>query len=150
LAEKARVFIDASVHVAAARSPTGGSSLVLEMVKAHPSYRGVASRLVLLEAERNIQAKFGEAELARFYRSLADVDPEMVSTPPADSLRDASNLVGEKDAHVLAAAVAANCAFLVTLDRAAFLTERVLSAGLPLRPLTPGDFLNEVLGRRRR
>jgi predicted nucleic acid-binding protein len=148
LAEKARGFIDASVYVAAARSPTGGSSLVLEMIKAHPSYRGVASRLVLLEAERNIQAKFGEDELARFYRSLAEVDPEMVQTPPVDSLGVASALVGEGDAHVLAAALAANCDFLATLDRAAFLTERVLNAALPLLPLTPGDFLNEVLGRR--
>ena len=148
MAEKALVFIDASVYVAAARSQTGGSSLVLEMLKAHPSYRGVASRLVLLEAERNIQAKFGEAELVRFYRLLGDLDPEIVPTPPAGSLREASNLVGERDAHVLAAALAANCALLVTLDRAAFLTELVLNAGLPLRPLTPGDFLNEVLRRR--
>ncbi len=148
MAEKALVFIDASVYVAAARSPTGGSSLVLEMLKVHPGYRGVASRLVLLEAERNIQAKFGEADLARFYRLLADLDPEMVPTPPGDSLRVAFALVGERDAHVLAAALAANCALLVTLDRPAFLTERVLNAGLPLRPLTPGDFLNEVLGRR--
>lgn len=148
MAEKARVFIDASVYVAAAHSPAGGSSLVLEMLKAHPRYRGVASRLVLLEAERNIQAKFGEADLARFYRLLADLDPEMVPTPPADALGVASALVGEGDAYVLAAALAANCAFLVTLDRAAFLTERVLNAGLPLRPLTPGDFLNEVLSRR--
>jgi predicted nucleic acid-binding protein len=67
--------------------------------------------------------------------------------PPADSLRVASALVGEQDAHVLAAALAANCAFLLTLDRAAFLTEQVLNAGLPLRPLTPGEFLNEVLRR---
>lgn len=65
----------------------------------------------------------------------------IVRTPPAA-------LVGEGDAHVLAAALAANCAFLATLDRAAFLTERVLNAGLRLRPLTPGDFLNEVLSRR--
>jgi len=148
LADKARVFIDASVYVAAAHSPTGGSSLLLEVLSAHPSYGGVASRLVLLEAERNIQAKFGEADLARFYKLLADLDPEMVPTPPADSLGAASALVGEGDAHVLAAAVAANCAFLVTLDRAAFLTERVLNAGLPLRPLTPGDFLKEVLSQR--
>ena len=148
MAEKVRVFIDASVYVAAARSSTGGSSLVLQMLSAHPNYRGVASRLVLLEAERNIQAKFGEADLARFYKLLADLDPEMVPMPPADSLREASDLVGEGDAHVLAAALASNCTFLVTLDRAAFLTERVLNAGLPLRPLTPGDFLNEVLSQR--
>jgi len=148
LGEKARVFIDASVYVAAAHSPTGGSSLLLEILKAHPRYRGVASRLVLLEAERNVQAKFGEADLARFYRLLADLDPEMVPTPSADTLGVASALVGEGDAHVLAAALAASCAFLVTLDRAAFLTERVLNAGLPLRPLTPGDFLNEVLSQR--
>jgi predicted nucleic acid-binding protein len=148
LAERARVFIDASVYVAAAHSPTGGSSLVLEILSAHPNYRGVASRLVLLEAERNIQAKFGDADLARFYKLLADLDPEMVPTPLADTLRVAAALVGEGDAHVLAAALAAGCAFLVTLDRAAFLTERMLSADLPLRSLTPGDFLNQVLSQR--
>jgi len=148
LADKARVFVDASVFVAAAHSSTGGSSLVLQVLSVHPSYCGVVSRLVLLEAERSIEAKFGEADLARFYKLLADLDPEMAPTPSARSLSEASTLVGEGDAHVLAAALAAKCVFLVTLDRAAFLTQRVLNAGLPLRPLTPGDLLNEILGAR--
>ncbi len=64
-----RVFLDASVFVAAAGSSTGGSAYVLEICgKGHAA--AVSSRLVLLEAERNIGAKLGENALLRFYQQL--------------------------------------------------------------------------------
>jgi hypothetical protein len=47
---------------------------VLEMLIVRPSCRGVARRLVLPEAKRNIQVKFGGADLARFYRLLAGLE----------------------------------------------------------------------------
>jgi predicted nucleic acid-binding protein len=64
------VSLDASVLVAAARSPSGGSSLVLEVCRGR-RFRAALSTKVLLEAKVNIAEKFGETELLRFYRELA-------------------------------------------------------------------------------
>ena len=61
------VFFDASVLVAAAHSPAGGSALALEVCRG-TRYRAAISVRVLLEARVNISEKFGEADLLRFYR----------------------------------------------------------------------------------
>lgn len=92
----------------------------------------------------NIAEKFGEPELLRFYQQLAGVEPEMVPPPSAEGVVRCAPLVGEKDAHVLAAALACGAAYLLTLDRRHLMTPAVQSAGLPLRVVTPGDFLGEV------
>ena len=48
------------------------------------------------------------------------------------------------DASVLAAALGSGAAFLLTLDRRHLLTPTVEAAGLPVRVMTPGDFLRQV------
>lgn len=65
-----RLFIDASVFIAAAGSPEGGSSFVLELCK-RGRFHAVCTKLVLLEAERNIHRKLGAEALLRFYQDLA-------------------------------------------------------------------------------
>ncbi len=49
------------------------------------------------------------------------------------------------DAHVLAAALGSGAALLLTLDRRHLLTPTVEAAGLPVRVMTPGDFLRQVI-----
>jgi predicted nucleic acid-binding protein len=100
---------------------------------------------VLLEARVNIAAKFGETELVRYYRQLASVRPEVVPPPSEARIRQAALLTSEKDAHVLAAALACKADWLVTLDRRHLLTPAVLGASLPLHAGTPGDFLRALL-----
>lgn len=107
-------------------------------------FRAALSSKVLLEARVNIAEKFGELELLRFYHQLARLEPEMVPPPSSEGLVRCGPLVGEKDAHVLAAALACDAAYLLTLDRRHLITPAVQSAGLPLRVVTPGDFLGEV------
>jgi hypothetical protein len=100
---------------------------------------------VLLEARVNIAEKFAEPELLRFYQQLAGLDPEMVPGPSPEHLTQAATLVGEKDVHVLAAALECGATYLLTLDRRHLLTQAVQSAALPLRVTTPGEFLREVM-----
>jgi len=119
-----RLFLDASVWIAAAGSATGGSAVLLELCR-QGWIRVVTSRLVLLEAERNIRAKLKRKALLRFYREIAAQ----------------SRIIHPKDAHVLAAGVKGRVDFLLTLDRKDFMTSKVLHAGLPFRIMTPGDFL---------
>ena len=137
------VFLDASVLVAASRSPTGGSAVALEVGQGK-RYRAALSTVVLLEARVNIADKFGETELLRFYRQLAALDPLMTGQPTKEQLDLCTPLTGEKDAHVLAAALACDAEYLLTLDRRHLLTPAVDAAGLPVTVMTPGEFLRGV------
>jgi predicted nucleic acid-binding protein len=139
-----RLFFDASVLVAAAHSPTGGSGYLLEACR-RGKFKAVVTRLVLIEAERNIKTKLGEEDLLRFYRFLGSVN--FIVEPPvsAREIADYSHLIEEKDAHVLAAAVRSGAQFLLTLDTQHFMTERLSKAGLGLIIATPGHFIREHL-----
>jgi len=139
-----RLFLDVSVFIAAAGSPQGGSSLVLELCR-RGRFQALCTRLVLLEAERNIGRKLGKEALLRFYRLLAELEPALEPPPTAEEVAACKPLVGEKDAHVLAAAIKSGADVLLTLDRKHFMTEKVGAAGLRLKIATPGDFLKELL-----
>ena len=108
-------------------------------------FRAVVSERVLLEARSNIVAKFGEAELIRFYEQLADLEPEIVGAPSAERVARCVPLTTEKDAHVLAASLDCGAGYLLTLDRRHLLSEQVLAAELAVRCMTPGTFLQEVI-----
>ena len=97
-----------------------------------------------MEARRNILGKFGEQELLGFYRKIALLDPEMAPPPSVQRIADCIPLTTAKDAHVLAGALECSADYLLTLDRRHLLTPSILAANLPVRVLTPGDFLNEV------
>ncbi|MFQ5814532.1 MAG: putative toxin-antitoxin system toxin component, PIN family [Anaerolineae bacterium] len=137
------VFLDASVLVAASRSPSGGSALAMEVCRGQ-RFRAALTARVLLEARVNIAEKFGEPELLRFYQQVAALAPEMVPLPSKERLAECVPLTTEKDAHVLAAALECKASYLLTLDRHHLLTPAVLAAGLSLSVMTPGDFLREI------
>ena len=139
-----KLFIDASVFIAAAGSPKGGSSFVLELCK-RGRFRAVCTKLVLLEAERNIHRKLGAEALLRFYQGLAELDPTLEAFPTPEEIASCEPIVGEKDAHVLAAALKSGADVLLTLDRKHFMTEKVRNARLGLKIATPGDLLRELV-----
>ena len=138
------LFLDASVMVSASHSPSGGSSLIIEVCQGG-MFRAVLSSKVILEARVNIAEKFGETELLRFYQQLAGLEPEIVPPSSSERLAQCTTIVGEKDAHVLAAALDCGADYLLTLDRRHLITTVVLNAGLPLRVITPGEFLKKLL-----
>ena len=142
--ERTLVFLDASVLVAAARSPNGGSAVAMEVCTGR-HFRAVLTTRVLAEARVNIAEKFGDTELVRFYRQLASIEPEMAPEPSEEGVMACVPLTTEKDAHVLAAALESGAAYLLTLDRRHLLNPLVLSAGLPVRVLTPGEFLQAIV-----
>jgi predicted nucleic acid-binding protein len=139
-----KLFIDASVFIAAAGSPEGGSSLVLELCK-RGYFQAVCTKLVLLEAEKNINRKLGAEALSRFYHSLAELNPNIAEHPTPEEIAACEPIVGKKDAHVLAAALKSKADVLLTLDRKHFMSEKVKEANLGLKIATPGDFLRELV-----
>ena len=141
---KEAVFIGASVWIAAAGSPTGGSSLVLEICGGR-RYHALCSQRVLQEAQANIRAKLPVEALVRFYRLLAAAEPGIVSPVAPDEEAQYGGIIAEKDAHVVAAAVRGGAAYLVTLDRKHLANAAVRGAGLPIQILVPGEFISLVL-----
>lgn len=139
-----RLFVDASVWIAAAGSKTGGSAMVLELCRRGKA-EAVSSRLVLLEAERNIGTKLPRSASLRFYQEIASMDIKLVEAPTEREISAQERIIDSKDAHVLAAAVKGNVDFLLTLDRKHFMAPKVLGAGLTFQIMTPGDFLRHWL-----
>ena len=92
-----KLFFDASVLIADAHSPTGGSGYLLEACR-RGRFKPVVTRLVLIEAERNIKAKLGEEDLLRFYQLLGAVDFAIEPPVSAREIADYSHLIEEKDA----------------------------------------------------
>ena len=138
-----RLFLDASVLIAAAGSPDGGSALLLEIGQTK-NIPVLVTRLILREAERNIRMKLSEKALIRFYKIIADLDPEVIPVPTDEDLAAASEIVATKDAHVLAGARKGKATHLVTLDRKHFLGDDQRERVLPVVACTPGELLRSL------
>lgn len=144
-----RVFLDANVLVAAAASREGGSALLLEFCR-QKRLEPAVSRLVLLEAERNVRKKLPSPALKRYHRFLESVSFHVVAPPPEEEIRPYRALIHEKDAPILAAAVASQSALLITLDQRHFMTQTLRKADLPLKILTPREFFQDFLRQQKR
>lgn len=105
--------------------------------------RAAVSQPILLEAERNIRSKLRPESLDAFYVLLAVVPMMVVQIPVGRDLEQFSALVGEKDEHVLAAAIQGEVDFVVTLDQA--LEARINRAAFPVQAFSPGGFIKTIL-----
>src|SRR5438105_1328297 len=100
------LFFDASCLVAASRSPSGGSGFLLSLRRRY-LLRAAVSPAILIEAERNVRENMTLEDLGR-YHGLVVVTPFVViPVPPARTLARYAPMVTPKDAHVVAAALAA-------------------------------------------
>lgn len=124
-----KIFLDANIYFTAARSPSGGSSFVLEFVKKGKLKLFITTH-VLKEAERNLRLKEDLRVLLRHYENLELAKPRIVKI--------------EKDALVLAGAQKAKVNYLVTLDRKHFFTKEVGLAKLPFQIVTPGQLIEKL------
>ncbi len=137
-----RVFLDANVLFTAAYSPDGLSALLIELGAAG-RVTLVTSPLAIIEAERNLETKRPAALLAlrrgltgvRVVEEPAPADVELLTPPELSS----------KDRPLLAAAIGAHASHFVTGDVADFGRWMDQRARLPLRVMTPRQFLTEVL-----
>lgn len=111
-----RVFIDSSVLIAASISPTGNArALLLRGMRDAAAYELTSSELVLEETARNLARK---APGALPYFDVVRAMLEMHSYRPPESLiQRCARTIHVKDAAVVAAAVAAQAAWLASYDR---------------------------------
>jgi len=137
------VFFNSSCLIAASGSPTGGSSVVLAIC-ARGFLRGAVSPAVLAEAEGNIITNLPQPALTRYRQEILSL-PLIVAPTPSTAEREAvASITGEKDAHVLAAALSVRAAFLLTLDKR--LVSRITQEEeLSIHALSPGEVITRKL-----
>lgn len=138
----APIFFDASCLIAATGSPTGGSGFLLDLC-ARSLLQGIVTHVILLEAERNIEAKLTPEALGRYHALLRSIPFNVAPVPELAGDHPIRQAVTAKDVHVVAAATAVGAPYLVTLDRG--LIGHVNGAGLGIHALTPGDFIKQIL-----
>ena len=148
ITETTLLFFDSSCLIAAAGSPTGGSSLLLAIC-ARGFLQGAVSRAVLAEAEGNILTNLPPPALTRYHQEILSM-PLVIGPMPGTPEREAvAALTGAKDAHVLAGALRVGAQFLITLDRqlAHRITHEVEERALSIHALIPGEFVRQELTR---
>ena len=135
---KPRVFIDSDVLFAGSASPNEHSaSLVILRMAEITLLEAIVSQQVIIETERNLAAKMPGALPA--FRLLVSRCLTIVSSPSAAEVASYVGLADDKDLPILAAAVQARCAWLVTFNT------RHFQPGHPdVMALRPGGLLLRV------
>ena len=142
---KQRLFLDSSVVIAALLSTSGGSFRIFKESNAGNIETHI-NRYVLAEVT---------GVVARKHPSLSEGIPELLSwanmnvhkNAPSAKVGKLCMAINEKDAPVLAGALAAKASFLVTLDQKDFFTEKLVKASLPIAIVTPRMYFQEYGGR---
>ena len=111
-----RLFLDANVLFSAAIKPEGRTNAVFRLAEVGLAEL-VTSPYAVLEATRNVQAKFPDSissleTLLEKVRAVAEADPELVAW--------SNRYLPNKDAPILAAAISSAADILVTGDRKHF------------------------------
>lgn len=136
-----KVFLDASVLVAASASITGASAYALHLSRMK-KIKALISEDVLGEAKKNVEQKLDETGKQRLdvYLKLARL--VLIPDPKPETVKVAEAAIHVKDAPILAAAIAVKADVLLTLDRKHFLTKKVTDFAQPMKVMTPGDWLH--------
>lgn len=137
-ATRPRIFIDADVLFAGAAGPSEyGASLVVLGLAEITLIEAVASRQVIIEAERNLKEKFPRA-LSTF-SLLVDRCLDIVEDPSREDLLRYEGAADPKDLPLLVVAIQHNCSWLVTYNT------RHFQPGRPeIVVLEPGAMVRKV------
>jgi predicted nucleic acid-binding protein len=141
-----KVFLDANVFVAAARSPSGGSRVVLELA-CKGRIQIVTVTHALIEAERNIKIKFGDRVLETHYELLLRSKPviQSIASVTLQEIAFLERFVPRKDTPILLGALYSRSKVLLTLDRRDFLENKSLKKlRFPFVMVTPGEFIRSL------
>ena len=92
------ILLDASCLIAAAGSPTGGSGFLLDLRSR--GLQGIVTHVILLEAERNIEAKLTPEALARYHGLLRSVPFRIAPVPELADDHPIRQAVTAKDVHM--------------------------------------------------
>jgi len=133
-----KVFLDTSALIAGIASSTGAARELFRLAELG-LIEVVISRQVVVEADRNIEAKM--PEIMHEYRAfIALLAPLLVEDPTPKNVKKYSVFIDPDDAPILDAAVLSGVDYLVTCDRKHFLKSGI-KIGSRLKILSAGEFL---------
>lgn len=136
-----KIFLDASVIIAAMLSPTGGSAKVIKLGKLG-SWAQVASQTVIDEVYEHTQ-KINKTkdEINQFIKNNDILIRKRVTKLEAEDL---AGLIDPTDAHLIAGAKLTDCDYLMTLDKKHLLKMDIKNRFKPLKMVNPEEFLQNV------
>lgn len=135
-----KVFIDASVILAALGSASGGSAVILKLTQKE-KLKGVISQAIIEEVKRNAANLNRKAEDVE--RIILKSRLEIVEASSLEAEQKYAKLAG-KDAHVVASAVQAKADILLTLDKKHLLNEDVKGRLKNLGIMAPGELIKKL------
>ena len=133
-----KVFLDASVVIAAILSSSGGSAKILSLAKKNKILAIISHTVVLEVLEHKEKIGKTEDEINNFLMRNKIVVREEINHEEAGKY---TGLVDKDDAHLIAGAKLTECNYLVSLDK-----KHVLSLGnkfSPLKIVNTKEFLNK-------
>lgn len=136
-----RVFVDASVLIAASYSPTGASrEIIRQAIRGNVTL--IASELVLEETRKNLRAKAPEALVS--LEQVLDIVPFELVQPTEQQVLQAASYTALKDAPIVAAAKRARVDYLVSLDRRHLVGVPEVAQRSGLKIVLPEELLKEI------
>lgn len=134
-----KLFIDSSVLIAAAISPTGSArDLITSAIQG--AFTIILSDLVLEEIVRNLSNKAPSA-LPALQLFLEALNPEVVS-PSKSLVLKAAKVVDLKDAPIVAGAVSGKADYLVSYDQKHLLRHKdEIQANFKIKVVTPDKII---------
>ena len=139
-----RVFFDASVIIAALLSPNGGSSQLLKYVQLS-KIAGITSQTVIeeiLEEDKFKRIKKSKREIEQFILDIRLIVRKPITIDEIAAYQDQVDI---EDAHLVAGANLTRCRYLVTLDKKHLLRPDIQEKFLPLKIVSPGQLLEELV-----
>ena len=137
-----KVFLDASVVIAALLSPGGGSAKLIWFVK-EKLIVGIVSQTVIAEVETN-SAKIGinKGQIDDFIQDNNILVRRKISPSEIEPYLGKVDL---EDAHLIAGSRLTKCKYLVTLDKKHLLREDIKRKFRPLKIVSPKEMLAELV-----
>ena len=135
-----KIFLDASVVIAAMLSSTGGSAKIIKLGKLG-SWAQIVSQTVIDEVYDHTQ-KINKTrdEINQFVRDNNILVRKKVTISETKSL---AGLIDPTDAHLIAGAKLTSCDYLITLDKKHLLKEIIKNRFKPLKIVNPEEFLQK-------
>lgn len=137
-----RIYLDASVIIAAMLSPTGGSAKLIQFVRLG-AVAGITSQTAIAEIEENA-LKIGKtsSETRQFIFNNRIIVRKRINKTEEEPYQ---GLVEEEDIHIVAGAKLTKCDYLVTLDKKHLLKDEVKKLVKPLKVVNPKEYLEKVV-----
>lgn len=135
-----KVFLDASVIIAAMLSQSGGSAQVVTLGKLG-SWIQITSQTAIDEVKKHTE-KINKSvwEIDQFIKNSNILVRQRITISETKYL---VGLVDSKDAHLIAAARLTDCDYLITLDKKHLLKKDIKNKFNPLKIVNPEELLRK-------